>query len=130
MPSPNDPNPAPMVPSNALVTAANRALADKDFRDSVQQMHAQNYPLVKMVEALGLEADMSDRIREILVSLPDDTVDEIRRATLAMLGGAGYTMPLDCSVTDSELDAGVPVAIDVVDENGVATIQVRRDDSD
>lgn len=118
-------NPVPMLPSNPLVMAANKSLASKDFRDSVRQMHAENYPLVKMVEALGLDDDMTARIRQILEELPKDVVDEIRRATLAMLDSGDYVMPLDCTVTDAELNDGIPVDVEVVPEAGKETIHVR-----
>jgi hypothetical protein len=114
-----------MVPSNALVKAANTALANKDFRDSVRQMHAAGYPLVDMVEALGLDEEMTQRIRQILVELPDDVVAGIRQATLKMLDSGNFVMPLECSVTDPELAEGVPVAVEVGPERGVETIHVR-----
>src|SRR6185369_13233377 len=98
-----------MLPSNPLVMAANKGLASPDFRESVRQMHAEGYPLVKMVEALGLEEDMTKRIREILDQLPADVVEGIRKATLEMLDSTEYEMPLDCTVTDAELEAGIPV---------------------
>ncbi len=34
-------------------------------------------------------------------------------------------MPLDCTVTDSELDKGIPVDVEVLPENGIDTIHVR-----
>ncbi len=114
-----------MVPSNSLVMAANTSLGNKDFRDSVRQMHAEGYPLVDMVEALGLEDDMTDRIRAILVGLPDDVIVGIRKATLDMLDSGNFVMPLQCSVTDSELEAGVAVGVDVHAEGGAQTIVVR-----
>lgn len=114
-----------MVPSNTLVTAANRSLSNPDFRASVRQMHAEGYPLVDMVEALGLEDDMTARIRAILVDLPDDVVAGIRKATLEMLDSGNFVMPLACRVTDAELDSGVPVAVDVLPEKGTETIRIR-----
>ena len=50
-------------PEEALIIAANAALADPNFRASLRQMHAEGYPLVRIVEALGLDDDMNDRIR-------------------------------------------------------------------
>jgi hypothetical protein len=117
--------PVPRVPNNALVMAANKALADPNFRDAVRQMHAQGYPLTKMVEDLGLEDDMTARIREILETLPPETVDEIRSATLEMLDSKSYVLPLDCTVTDAELDAGIPVDVEVDIEKDTKTIHVR-----
>ena len=35
-----------------LVIAANAAMADPNFRASVRQMHAENYPLVAMVDGI------------------------------------------------------------------------------
>jgi len=116
---------APMIPSNALVMAANKSLANPDFRDSVRQMHAEGYPLVDMVEALGLEDDMTKRIRQILQDLPADVVDGIRKATIEMLDSSNYVMPLDCTVTDAELSEGIPVDVEVLPEDGTETIHVR-----
>jgi hypothetical protein len=105
--------------------AANAALADPNFRTSVRQMHAEKYPLVKMVDALGLEEDMTARIRAILEDLSPEVVEDIRRATLDMLDTSVYEMPLDCTVTDAELEAGVPVHVEVEPEQGRPTIHVR-----
>ncbi len=114
-----------MVPSNALVMAANTALSNPDFRDSLRQMHAAGYPLVDMVEALGLEDDLTQRIRQILLDLPADVVAGIRKATLEMLDSGNFVMPLECSVTDSELDQGTPVNIQVAPVKGIETIRVQ-----
>ena len=125
-PDTSNPGQPPLtLPSNPLVMASNKALANKDFRDSVRQMHAEGYPLVKMVEALGLEDDMTDRIRQILTDLPTDVVEGIRQATIEMLDSADYVMPLDCTVTDAELEDGVPVDVEVLPEEGIETIHVR-----
>ena len=124
--SPSSPAPgsSPLgLPSNPLVMASNKALANKDFRDSVRQMHAEGYPLVQMVGALGLDDDMSDRIRQILEGLPDDAIAGIRTATLAMLDGDDYHMPVVCTVAASDL--GQPVSVEVSPEKGVPTIHVR-----
>jgi hypothetical protein len=120
----------PTIPTNALVMATNKSLADKNFRDSVRQMHAENYPLIDMVDALGLEEDMTARIREILETLPDDVIAGIRKATLDMLDSTVYVMPLDCTVTDGELKQGIPVDVEVLPEGGKQTIHVRPAVSD
>ncbi len=113
------------APASALVRATNQALADKDFRDCVRAMHVNGYPLVDMVDALGLEDDMTKRIRQIVEELPPDVVRGIRAATIEMLDSRDYEMPLDCSVTDAQLDRGVPVDVDVVPDAGGRTIHVR-----
>jgi hypothetical protein len=117
--------PRPSAPGNPLVMAANAGLADPNFRASVRQMHAEGYPLVKMVDALGLEEDMTTRIKRILEGLAPDVVEGIRRATLDMLDTTVYEMPLNCTVTDAELEAGVPVHVEVEPEQGRPTIHVR-----
>jgi hypothetical protein len=74
-----------MDASSAFVIAVNSQLGDKDFRDSIRQMHHQGYPLVKMVEALGLDDDMSPASRQTLEHLSPEVVDRIRAATLELL---------------------------------------------
>jgi hypothetical protein len=114
--SPND---------DVLVRAVNRALADPNFRASVQQLHAEQCPLVDMVETLGLDDDMSDEIRQILAGLSSDVVAGIRAATLAMLDTTAYEMPLACSVTNAELVAGIAVDVSVGVVDGTQVIQVQ-----
>jgi hypothetical protein len=122
-PPPNgiDPN----VPSDPLVMAANAGLAEEEFRKSVRKMHEENYPLVKMVDALGLEDDLTAPIRKILENLPEDVVKKIREATLEMLDSGVYAMPLNCTVTDAELNRGDPVDVKVEPMGGRETIHVR-----
>ena len=114
-----------MTPSDPVVTAVNRALADPNFRASIRQMHAEGYPLLKMVDALGLEDDMSARIRQIVADLPPEVVAEIRHATLAMLDRDEQVMPLNCGLSSVELENGKPIAVDVTPVDGKPTIRVR-----
>jgi hypothetical protein len=114
-----------MTPGDPAVLAVNRALEDPNFRASVRQMHAENYPLLKMVEALGLEDDISPEIRQILADLPPDVVAGIRHATLAMLDRDGRTMPLSCNLSGPELQIGTPIDVDVASIDGEPTIRVR-----
>lgn len=115
-----------MPPGDALVVAANAALADPNVRKSVRQMHADGYALVQMVEALGLDDEMSDRIRQIVDELPQSAVDGIREATVAMLETSQFALPLDCSVTEAQIASGAPVEVDVSQESGTPTIRVRQ----
>jgi hypothetical protein len=114
-----------MPPGDALVIAANAALADPNVRESVRQMHADGYGLVQMVEALGLDDEMSDRVREIVAALPQNVVDGIREATLAMLETREFAMPLECRVTEAQMLTRDPVEVDVSRENGKPTIRIR-----
>ena len=88
-------------------------------------MHEAGAPLLQMVEALGLDDEMTTRVRIIVGELPPQVIAGIRDATVAMLDAGGANLPLDCSVTQSELDAGTPVTVDVVPEAGAARIRVR-----
>jgi len=115
-----------MPPGDPLVSAANAALADPNVRESVKRMHAEGYGLVQMVEALGLDDDMSGPIRQVLEGLSPEAVTGIREAMLAMLETDAPEMPLDCAVTKSDLDARVPVEVGVAPVKGTPTIQVRR----
>jgi hypothetical protein len=117
--------PKPGDPGVALVIAANEALTDPTVRDSCRQMLTDSYPLVKMVEALGLEDDLTEPIRRILEGLSADIVTAIRKAVLDMLDGTDYALPLDCNVTEAELEAGIAVDVEVIPEHEVQTIHVR-----
>jgi hypothetical protein len=114
-----------MAPGNPLVVAANTALADPNFRASLRQMHAEGYPLVKIVEALGLEEDMTDRIRTILEGLPAKVVEDIRRATVEMLNSGVYEISVDCSLSGPEIEGGTPIDLDVESAAGREMIQIR-----
>ena len=114
-----------MSPSDPLVRSVNTALSDPDVRASIRQMHAAGYPLIKMVEDLGLEDGMTSQIRQILEDLPTDVVEAIRQATLQMLNSSEYKMPLNCMVDPRDLETGVPVRVDVAPIEGRPTIQIR-----
>jgi hypothetical protein len=113
-----------MSPSETeLLIAVNAALAEPAFRERVRQMHAQGLPLVQMVEALGLDGDLTARIREILDGLPADVVAGIRSATLEMLDSTRHEMPVVCTVPTAALDQ--PVDVSVAPDQGIPTIHVR-----
>jgi hypothetical protein len=114
-----------MPPGLELVQAANAALADPTVRDAVREMHEAGAPLVQMVEALGLDDDMTTRVRVIVAELSPPVVAGIRQATVAMLDAGGGNLPIDCTVTVAQLDDGIPVTVDVQPEAGVQTIRVR-----
>ena len=114
-----------MPPSLEIVVAANAALADPAVRDAIREMHEAGAPLLQMVEALGLDDDMTTRVRIIVGELSPPVVAGIRDATVSMLDAGGVNLPLDCSVSQAELDGGTPVTVDVVPEAGVSTIRIR-----
>jgi hypothetical protein len=122
-----------MVPSDPLVSAVNQALKNADVRASIRQMHEQGYPLVKMVEDLGLEDELTTEIRQIVVNLSPKVVEEIRQATLQMLDEVdkaegrdkNYAMPLECLITTQKLESGVPVDVEVKSVDGRPTIRVQ-----
>lgn len=109
-----------------LVQAANAGFADPQFRETVREMHRQEYPLARMVTDLGLDDDLTDDIRAVLDSLSPEVVAKIRAATLAMLDRDEQELPLDCTIAPDELRARVPVMVDVADVGGTGTIQVSK----
>ena len=120
--------PIPRNPGVAIVIAANAQYSDPALRDSLRQMINERYPLLKMVEAMGLDDDLTDPIRKILAELTPDLADGIRNAVLKMLDdaeGNDYALPLDCTVTSEELNEGIAVEVEVLPEQGVETIHVR-----
>jgi hypothetical protein len=112
-------------PVNSLVLASNESLKDPNFRSSLRQMHENNLPLVQIVENLGLDGDMSPQVRQILAGLDPNVVDGIRQAMLEMLDREDQTMPLACTVTQQQLDAGTPVVVRVVTADNKRTVQAR-----
>jgi hypothetical protein len=114
-----------MPPGLEIVVAANAALTDPAVRDAVRELHEAGAPLLQMVEALGLDDEMTTRVRIIVAELPPQVIAGIRDATVAMLDAGGVSLPLDCAVTQAQLDDGVPVSVDVVAEAGVPTIRIR-----
>jgi hypothetical protein len=107
-----------------LLIATDAALADPNFRASLRQMHAEGYPLVQIVEALGLDDDMSERVRRLMESLPDNAVAEIRTAVLTMLDGGDFRMlPVVSTVQAADLD--LPVLDELPPEPGKPGSHVR-----
>lgn len=114
-----------MNPGGPLLMAVNSRLEDAGFRQQLRDMHAKQTPLLDMVDALGLAAEMSDAVRGVVAQLDPGAVQAIRKATLDMLDRAENRMPLDCAISQAQVDDGTPVSVTVVDAAGKATIQVR-----
>ena|SRR5437899_219183 len=107
----------------------NARLADDGFRQQVLAVLATDTTFVDMVEALGLAGEMSDPVRRIVESLPADVVSQIRTAVNETLDRGQNTMPVDCNLSQTEIDRGEPVNVSVVDEAGNPTIRVRASTS-
>jgi len=88
-------------------------------------MHANQVPLLEMIDRLGLTPDMSGAVRAIVGALGPDEVAKIRAATLEMLDRAENAMPVDCNLTWDQINSGEAVKVAVVDESGTQTIRVR-----
>ena len=123
---PSNSSPMPVgVPGDSIVRAANAALLDPAKRQLIRDMHDGGYPLIKMVQELQLDDELTDEVRTVIENLPTDVVEGIREATLTMLDSGTYAMPLDCNVQADDLPDGVAVEVGVIPENGAPTIQVR-----
>jgi len=108
-----------------LVAIVNDRLGDPAFRQLVRDLHASGTPLVDMVDRLDLGDAFSAALRAVVASLPPAEVQAVRDATLEMLDRNEQQMPLDCTVTETEIDTGLAVDVTVVAEAGVNTIRVR-----
>jgi hypothetical protein len=75
----------PVDPSDALVIAVTSQLGDKHFRASLRKMHEEGYPLVRIIDDLGLEEEVSPALRTTLENLGPDAIDSIRKATFELL---------------------------------------------
>jgi hypothetical protein len=107
-----------------LVLAANAGFSDPSFRETVREMHRQEYPLVRMVADLGLDDELTPEIRAVLESLSPEVVADIRAATVAMLDREEEQLPLACEVQPDALRTGTPLTVQVTEVAGSATIQV------
>jgi hypothetical protein len=108
-----------------LITIINSPLADDAFRQHVLDVLATDATFVGMVETLGLAREMSDAVRRIVENLPAPVVAEIRAAVTESLNAGTRTMPVDCNLSQTEIDRPAPVSVAVVDEAGSPTIRVR-----
>ena len=102
----------------------NSQLADPVFRQRIRDMHARSASLIEMVELLGLAGEMSPAVRSVVEGLDPATVEGIRAATLEMLDRAENQMPLDCNVSQPDIDGGAPVSVTVTPDP-TRTIVVR-----
>jgi hypothetical protein len=114
-----------MNSGGGLITNVNQKLSDQSVTDQIRAMHANQTPLIDMVETLGLAGDMSDAVRGIVAGLGPDVVAGIRQATLEMLDGPTRRMPVDCNLSQTEIDGGAPVNVSVVVDDSQQTILVR-----
>jgi hypothetical protein len=114
-----------MNSGGGLITNVNQKLADESVTNQIRAMHANQTPLIDMVETLGLGSDMSDAVREIVAGLGPDVVASIRQATLEMLDGPTRRMPVNCDLSQTDIDGGAPVNVTVVVEDSQQTILVR-----
>jgi len=114
-------------PGGALITTINgRLRADPGFAQQIRAMHGDNVPLLDMVDQLGLAGEMSAAVRNIVQQLPPADIAAIRQATLAMLDRAENQMPVDCDLSQREIDTGTPVDVEVAsDAEGHPVIRVR-----
>ena len=75
----------PIDPSDALAIAVTSQLGDKHFRASLRKMHEEGYPLVRIIDDLGLEEEVSPALRATLENLGPSEIAAIRKATFELL---------------------------------------------
>jgi hypothetical protein len=107
-----------------LVVATNQALTDSDVQAQVRQMHADDMPLLEMVDALGLGGNLTPEIRGVLQDLSPDVVASIRQATLDALDNGRTQMPLACGISDADLESAADVNVEVAQTTVGPTILV------
>lgn len=104
-----------------LPQEAARLWADAGARDRILRMHADNVPLIDMVDAVGLTGALdADGLRAAIENLTPDEVAAIRAAFVAeaeKAGAGGANFPVDCRVdapTDTVSVTTVPAIGDSV----------------
>jgi len=111
-----------MSPDDTFVSRVNAALADPDVRTSIVHMHREEWPLMKMIEDLGLEEGMPPDVKAIVEQLSPEVVAGIREATVEMLRSSTFEMPLQCQIPASQLKNGARVSVQ--QQDGRRTIAV------
>ena len=116
-----------MNPGGGLITMVNAQLqADPDFVQRIRDLHAAETPLLDMVHELGLGGELTEPVRAVVEQLSPDEVAAIRRATLDMLDRAEHQMPVDCNLSQVQIDSGAAVTVAVVpNDRGNEFIRVR-----
>ena len=120
-----------MNPGGGLITLINAQLrAEPTFAQQIRAMHAASVPLLDMVDQLGLTNTMSDQVRSVVEQLSSSDVEAIRQATLEMLDRDEDQMPVDCNLSQPDIDSGQPVSVSVIpNDAGQPTITVRSTQS-
>ena len=93
-----------MDAGGGLITMINSQLTDDAFRQRVLAVLATDTTFVGMVEELGLAVEMSDAVRRIVEGLPPNVVADIRTAVTQTLNAGQVTMPVDCNLSQTEID--------------------------
>ncbi len=100
---------------------AARVWGDASARERILRMHADNLPLLDMVDAVGLTGALdADGLRAAIENLTADEVAAIRAAFVAeaeKAGAGGANFPVDCRVdtpTDTVRVTTVPAGSDAV----------------
>jgi hypothetical protein len=107
-----------------LPQEAARVWTDPAQRERIVAMHAEEMPLTKMCDDLGLGAVLDrDGLRAILDGLSADEVTAIRDAFVAearATPGPGANFPVDCRVDNAE--AGVRVVAEQAEPGATGPI--------
>lgn len=113
-----------MGPSIAAVQRAAQLFSDPSVRAQLLAWHAQDVPLLEMVDRLGF-ADLFDpELRAAVAGLKPDEVAILRAAFVAEINRAGdsedATMPVECGIAD----VTGPVAVTSAEVGGRSVARV------
>jgi hypothetical protein len=103
-----------MGPPVAAVQRAEQLFADPKVREQLLSWHAQQLPLLEMIDRLGFTDLVDPKLRDAIEGLTPAEVGIIRAAVLDEIDRAGdsdrATLPVDCGIPSVSGPVGVTAA--------------------
>jgi hypothetical protein len=115
-----------MGPPVAAVQKAEQVFADPKVREQLLTWHAQQVPLLEMIDRLGFADLVDPALRDAIEGLTPQEVAIIRAAVVAEIDRAGdsetATLPVDCGIAP----VTGPVTVTAADIDGRAVARVTQ----
>ena len=115
-----------MGPPVAAVQKAEQLFADPKVREQLLTWHAQQLPLLDMIDRLGFTDLVDPALRDAIAGLSPEEVAIIRAAVVAEIDRSGdadgATLPVDCGIAS----VSGPVTVTAADIDGRKVARVTQ----